>query len=134
MTRPGGIDDATLRALGILPHARGVEECRNFIARYLKASESDDPAAEMAFFAEQVDYMDEGELHAVDLKAELAAYRRNWPERHLKLLHLVASQNPANPQEMIVTYRYGFDVHGSTGRERKGGRGSACRHAAARRR
>ena len=92
---------------------------RDFIARYLAACQADDLAAEMGFYADPVDYMDEGSLRAAEIKAELVSYRRNWPGRHLKLIHCVASQVPSNANQMIVTYRYQFEVQGG-GHERKG--------------
>ncbi len=122
----GTLDEATLRALELLPrsgaHAPGserVEQCRDFIGRYLHACQAGDLAAEMGFYADRVDYMDEGPVTRADLQADLAAYRRNWPDRSFKLVHCVASPSPGDPDEMIATFRYEFDVRGD-GHERKG--------------
>jgi hypothetical protein len=122
----GALDETTLRALGLLPHpgldAPGsgrIEQCRDFIDRYLHACQANDPAAELAFYAGRLDYMSEGAQAKASLQPELASYRQNWPERHFKLLHCVSSPNPSDSDEIIATFRYQFDVLGG-GRERKG--------------
>ena len=122
----GTADETTLRALGLLPHAslnasgsERVEQCRDFIDRYLHACQAGDLAAELAFYADRVDYMDEGAERKAVLQVELASYRQNWPERRFKLVHCVASPNPSNRDETIATFRYQFDVRGDGG-ERKG--------------
>ncbi len=122
----GALDEATLRALGLLPPAGAdapgaerVDQCRDFIGRYLHACGEGDLGAELGFFADKVDYMDDGGLDKAALQADLAAYRRNWPERAFKLVHCVASPMPSNADELIATFRYQFDVRGG-GHERKG--------------
>jgi hypothetical protein len=124
---PTGLpDEATMRALGLLPHAgpdapaaERIEQSRDFIDRYLHACQSGDLAAELAFYADRVDYLADGPEPKAALRTELAAYRRNWPERTLTLLHCVASPSPAKIDEMIATFRYRFDVRGG-GHEREG--------------
>jgi hypothetical protein len=122
----GALDDATLHALGLLPPAASpapgaihTEQARDFIDRYLHACQSNDPDIELAFYAGRVNYMDEGAMDKSRLRTELAAYRKNWPDRHFKLLHCVASASPSKANEIIVTFRYQFVVRGG-GHEQKG--------------
>ena len=122
----GTLDVMTLRALGLLPqvglHSLGserVEQSRDFVDRYLHACQSDSLDAELMFYADRVDYMDDGVQRKADLKTEFASYRQSWPDRRFKLIHCVASPSPSNPDEMIVTFRYRFDVRGD-GQERNG--------------
>ena len=122
----GALDETTLRALGVLPHAgleapgsERVEQSRDFVDRYLHACQSGSLAAELTFYAERVDYMAEGVQRKADLKGALAQYRESWPERHFELMHCVASPSPSDPDEMIATFRYKFDVRGG-GHDRKG--------------
>jgi len=122
----GALDETTLRALGLLPHvgldasgSERVEQSRDFVDRYLHACQSGSLAAELTFYADRVDYMAEGVQRKADLKTELASYRQSWPERRFELIHCVASPSPSNPDEMIVTFRYQFDVRGDD-HKRKG--------------
>jgi hypothetical protein len=122
----GLLDETTLRALGLAPHAgpdapgsERLEQSRDFILRYLHACQGGDLGAELAFYVGHVDYMGEGAEDKAGVEAELAAYRRNWPERRFKLLDCVASPNPANPDEIIATFRYRYNVRGD-GSEREG--------------
>ena len=123
----GTPDEITLRALGIAikggPASPQVDErvaqCRDFIDRYLHACQAGSLDAELAFYADRIDYMSDGPETKTDLRTELTAYRENWPLRQLKLLHCVASPSPGRADEVIVTYRYQYDVRGS-GHESKG--------------
>ena len=128
----GSPDEVTLRALGLAPRGGAaqpavderVAQCRDFIGRYLHACEAGSVDAELAFYADRVDYMSDGQETKAGLRAELAAYRDDWPERHGKLLRCVASPVAAHPDEVMVTFRYQYDVRGyggsSRGHESKG--------------
>ncbi len=115
----GMLDEDTLRALGLAPHAgldspgsERIEQSRDFILRYLHACQSGDLGAELAFYAGHVDYMGEGAESKAAIEAGLASYRQNWPERRFKLLHCVASPDPADPDQIIATFRYQYSVRG----------------------
>ncbi len=88
----GTLDETTLRALGLPPRAgldvagsNLVEQSRDFINRYLHACQSGSLAAELAFYADRVDYMAEGVERKAGIETELASYRESWPDRHFEL-------------------------------------------------
>jgi hypothetical protein len=118
----GLLSPPTLRALGIPTQSPGsdrLDQARDFIARFLHAGDSNRLAQIMAFYAERVDYMDDGFIHRDAIQSILTTYYETWPTRHSTLLHCVASLSPADPSEIIVTFRYQFDVR-SPAHEQKG--------------
>ena len=96
-------------------HRLTVEEARAFIARYLQAGQTNDPPAELAFYAESVDYFNEGVVDRHFIGADIARYDHRWPERHFTLLEpfTIANTPDGDPDKTVVNFRYQFANRGS---------------------
>ena len=92
-----------------------VEEARAFIARYLQAGQTNDPPAELAFYADRVDYFNEGVVDRRFIGGDIARYDRRWPDRHFTLLEpfAIASSPDGDPDKTVVNFRYQFANKGS---------------------
>ena len=62
------------------------EEVRAYIASYLQAGQSNDAPAELAFYADHVDYFNEGVVDRRFIENDVARYDRRWPQRRFTLL------------------------------------------------
>ncbi len=57
-----------------------------FIQAYLHAGQTNDTEAEMAFYADHVDYFDEGVVDRRFIRATSTRYDHRWPQRQFTLL------------------------------------------------
>ncbi|HMG05972.1 MAG TPA: peptidoglycan-binding domain-containing protein [Chthoniobacterales bacterium] len=119
--------DAALRELKPLPpepikpaNAAGATkaEIRNFIRRYLEASQSQNPQDELAFYADRVDYFDHGVVDKTYIRNELAVYNQRWPSRKYSIgdsLRVVKGGN--NTQAKVrVSFEVANAPHARTAR------------------
>jgi peptidoglycan hydrolase-like protein with peptidoglycan-binding domain len=86
-------------------------EIRNFIRRYLDASQSSNPQDELPFYADRVDYFDHGVVDKTYIQNELAVYDQRWPSRKYSIgdsLRVVKNGN-----NTLAKLRVGFDVANS---------------------
>ncbi len=60
-------------------------EIRSFLRRYFDAGQSPNPADELAFYADWVDYFDHGVVDKTYIQNELAVYDQHWPSRKYAL-------------------------------------------------
>jgi hypothetical protein len=112
----GRIDDETLRALGLLPPATlrspgstRVQQSRDFVESYLRASERNDDGT-ARYYADRVDYFDDGLCERSELLARERERRKQWPDRKFSLVRFVASPHGSDSEAIIVTYRYRYVV------------------------
>ena len=95
-------------------------EIRNFLRRYFDACESANPADELAFYAERVEYFDHGVVDKPYIKNELAVYDQRWPTRKYTLgdsLRIVRTGN-----NTIAKIRVAFEVANSEHNRKANGR------------
>jgi peptidoglycan hydrolase-like protein with peptidoglycan-binding domain len=102
---------------------------RAFIERYLQAGQTNDPAAELRFYGEHVDYFDDGMVDRGFIAQDIRRFERRWPDREFALASPVEVMPAPNgdPATVGVRFRYRFKEKG--GRLPKGGRTSAAGEA-----
>ena len=90
----------------------GSDAVRAFVKSYLRAGESNDTEAQMPFYAEHVDYLNEGLVDRRFIRADIDGYDRRWPKRRFTLLPPI-SLGPApgqDPDKIVVNFHYRFAV------------------------
>lgn len=94
-------------ALG--PNAKPLaQEAESFVREYLAACETNQLSAEMAFYADRVDYFDHGVVNRDFIAKDVGHYYRRWPRRDFKLLDFKLSK--AAGDELEVKFRISFRV------------------------
>jgi hypothetical protein len=88
------------------------EEGRAFVERYLRAGQANDPEAEVAFYADRVDYFDEGIVDRRFIEKDVRRYNQRWPERQFTLVDPVEVSAPDENAHTTVEFRYQFAVKG----------------------
>ena len=93
-------------------HWPSAEAVRGFLESYLRAGQTNDTAAQMPFYGERVDYLNEGTVDHRFIRADIDGYDRRWPERHFTLLAPItlAPAPDHDPAKIIVNFRYRFAV------------------------
>ncbi len=91
------------------------EAVRSFLQQYLQAGQTNDPAAEMRFYGDKVDYFDDGVVDHQFIAQDVRRYEHRWPERQFSLTGPVVITNAPDhdPAETKVHFRYQFAVKGS---------------------
>ena len=92
-----------------LPTAASV---RGFLESYLRAGQSNDTDTQMPFYADRVDYLNEGQVDRRFIRADIDGYDRRWPERRFTLLDpvTVSAAPDHDPRKIVVNFRYRFSV------------------------
>jgi hypothetical protein len=118
----GEADEETLKALGLKAAAdmnsaesRALKLSREWLARYWKACESGDWAAEEPFYAEKVKYYSEGEVDRDYLRRQRLKYYELWPVRRQVALLCYATWNPQKLDELWVSARVRNEVKDRAG-------------------
>ena len=121
----GEADEETLRALGLRPptevvsaESQALQLGREWLARYWRACESGDWAAEERCYAERVRYYYEGEVTRDFLRQQRMKYCALWPVRRQTALVSYASWNPRRHDELWVSARVRNEVRGGEGPRR----------------
>ena len=85
---------------------------RAFLESYLRAGQSDDTEAQMPFYGDHVDYLNEGRVDRRFIHADIDSYDRRWPERHFNLLGPItlAPAPDGDPEKVVVNFHYRFAV------------------------
>ena len=86
------------------------DEVRAFLSRYLQAGQTNDTPGELAFYADHVDYFDEGVVDRHFIEIDVTRYDRRWPQRRFTLLEpLTLSEPPdGDPDKFVAHFRYAF--------------------------
>jgi peptidoglycan hydrolase-like protein with peptidoglycan-binding domain len=85
-----------------------------FIQRYLQAGQTNDPAAELHFYGEHVDYFDDGLVDRRFIERDVRRFERRWPDRQFALAGPVEVTPAPNgdPAAISVRFRYRFTEKG----------------------
>jgi peptidoglycan hydrolase-like protein with peptidoglycan-binding domain len=88
---------------------------RAFIERYLQAGQANDPAAELRFYGDRVDYFDDGLVDRQFIEHDVRRFQRRWPDRHFALASPVevTPAPPGAPAGIDVRFRYRFKEKGN---------------------
>ena len=81
-----------------------------FIESYLHAGQTNDTDAEMDFYADHVDYFDEGVVDRQFIRNDVNHYDHRWPQRQFTLLGPPTLSDPTagTPGEVAVHFRFAF--------------------------
>jgi hypothetical protein len=88
-------------------------EARDFVEMYLSAAERPQPAAEVAMYADKVDYFSHGQLSRKAIEADQRNYYRRWPRRDFTLLE-EPKVVEIRPSEVVVKFRVRYSVHNAS--------------------
>lgn len=85
---------------------------RGFVENFLKSGESNAPDAQMQFFADHVDYFDDGKVNKAFIVKDTERYNKRWPTRRFTLDSplQVTGELDQPPGTLVVNFRYQFDV------------------------
>ena len=120
-TEPASAPPATVRAssdstrAASAPPATGsvdefsAERLRDYVAAYVLAGLDKNVGAEAEFFADRVDYYDQGEMDREKIQQDLKRYDERWPERHFWVAGKI-SVEPQGENVVRVTFQLGFKL------------------------
>ena len=93
-----------------------IDAARRFINDYLRASETNRVGNEAKFYADRVNYFDQGMVGRAFIVRDVQRYYRRWPRRHFELLEpLVLAPGP-HEEESTVRFLVRFRYDGKDGR------------------
>lgn len=94
------------------------EQAKDALRQYLRACETNDLKAELAFYDDQMVYFDHGKVRRDFVRKDVQRYYERWPERRYELLQVHAT--PRSGGEVDLRFLLSFDLKrkGDTARGR----------------
>ncbi len=99
-------------AAGVVKAEVDSDRVRLFVEKYLLAAQTNDPAAEAALYADQVDYFDDGKVSRAFIARDIRRYNARWPERYFTLVGGVRLAPAEEPGTVKVDVTCRFNVKG----------------------
>lgn len=88
------------------------ERLRDYVAAFVLAGLDKSVGAETEFFADRVQYYDQGTINREKIREDLKRYDERWPERHFWVAGSI-NVEPQSDQEVRVTFPLGFKLRNS---------------------
>ena len=88
--------------------APSADRAREFVREYLDVCETNNLDAEMAFYADPLNYLNHGVVRREFVKKDVRNYYRRWPERDYELIDFKVAKT--KPGEAVVKFRISFRV------------------------
>ena len=85
------------------------ERLRDYVAAFVLAGLDKNVGAETEFFADRVQYYDQGILDREKIREDLKRYDERWPERHFWVAGAI-NVEPQSDQQVRVTFPLGFKL------------------------
>lgn len=85
------------------------ERLRDYVAAFVLAGLDRNVGAETEFFADRVQYYDQGAIDREKIREDLKRYDERWPERHFWVAGSI-NVEPQSDQEVRVTFPLGFKL------------------------
>jgi hypothetical protein len=85
------------------------ERLRDYLAAFVLAGLDRNVGAETEFFADRVQYYDQGIMDREKIREDLKRYDAQWPERHFWVAGPINIE-PQNDQQLQVTFPLGFKL------------------------
>ena len=85
------------------------ERVRDYVAAFVLAGLDRNVGAETEFFADRVEYYDQGIMHREKIREDLKRYDERWPERHFWITGTINIE-PQNDNRARVTFPLGFKL------------------------
>lgn len=102
--KPAGVPPATTSA-----EEFSAERLRDYVAAFVLAGLDRNVGAETEFFADRVQYYDQGAIDREKIREDLKRYDERWPERHFWVAGAI-NVEPQSDQEVRVTFPLGFKL------------------------
>ena len=85
------------------------ERMRDYVAAFVLAGVEKNVGAEAEFFADRVDYYDQGTMDREKIREDLKRYDEHWPERHFWIAGPI-NVEPQTDNRVRVTFPLGFKL------------------------
>ena len=82
---------------------------RDYVAAFVLAGVEKNVGAEAEFFADRVDYYDQGTMDREKIREDLKHYDEHWPERHFWIAGAI-NVEPQTENRVRVTFPLGFKL------------------------
>jgi len=87
----------------------GTDRLRDYVAAFVLAGLDKNVGAEAEFFADRVNYYDQGEMDREKIQQDLKRYDERWPERHFWIAGKISIE-PQSEKRVRVTFPLGFKL------------------------
>ena len=87
----------------------GTERMRDYVAAFVLAGVEKNVGAEAEFFADRVEYYDQGTMDREKIREDLKRYDEHWPERHFWIAGTI-NVEPQTDNRVRVTFPLGFKL------------------------
>jgi peptidoglycan hydrolase-like protein with peptidoglycan-binding domain len=87
----------------------GTERMRDYVAAFVLAGVEKNVGAEAEFFADRVEYYDQGTMDREKIREDLKRYDEHWPERHFWIAGTI-NVEPLTDNRVRVTFPLGFKL------------------------
>jgi hypothetical protein len=101
---PAAAPDTISSAAGI-----GTQRLRDYVAAFVLAGLDRNVGAETEFFADRVEYYDQGMVDREKISDDLKRYDERWPERHFWVAGAINVEQQSD-NRMRVTFPLGFKL------------------------
>ena len=85
------------------------DRLRDYVAAFVLAGLDKNVGAEAEFFADDVNYYDQGVMDREKIRADLRRYDERWPERHFWVAGKI-NVEPQSENRVLVTFPLGFKL------------------------
>ena len=85
------------------------DRLRDYVAAFVLAGLDKNVGAEAEFFADRVDYYDQGVMDREKIQQDLKRYDERWPERHFWVAGKI-NVEPQSENRVRVTFPLGFKL------------------------
>jgi peptidoglycan hydrolase-like protein with peptidoglycan-binding domain len=108
-TEPASSPPATAMDTGSPAPELSTERLRDYVAAFVLAGLDKNVGAETEFFADRVEYYDQGIMNREKIREDLKRYDEQWPERHFWVAGAIAVE-PQSDNRVRVTFPLGFKL------------------------
>jgi Putative peptidoglycan binding domain len=108
-TEPAGAPPPTVVDTGSAAPEFSTERLRDYVAAFVLAGVEKNVGAEAEFFADSVEYYDQGPLDREKIREDLKRYDERWPERHFWIAGNI-NVEPQTDNRVRVTFPLGFKL------------------------
>jgi len=108
-TEPASSPPAAAMDTGSPAPELSTERLRDYVAAFVLAGLDKNVGAETEFFADRVEYYDQGIMNREKIREDLKRYDERWPERHFWVAGAIAVE-PQIDNRVRVTFPLGFKL------------------------
>jgi len=101
---PAGVSSISSSAAGV-----STDRLRDYVAAFVLAGLDRNVGAETEFFADRVEYYDQGTMDRENIREDLKRYDEQWPERHFWVAGAIDVE-PRSDTRVQVTFPLGFKL------------------------